>query len=343
MGRGDNQVQALQPGLPIPDDDIATLLPPPPMRAAFPTTVCGLMCHMSSSVLWDARWMVCFHCGWATLLAAAHIVGGWNDLDEFGTNAFREVGVALSLLLVHRVTLAYNHFWEARGYVSGLQIGCRQLVRSVCMATSGGPEHQELLALLRESISRRALLVFTAQRLLLEQAGKQETVEVLAPFLELELGKQSPQVVEPQAVLAWISEDVRTLLCLELLPHMLAGPSFQAIGMIDESLSRTSKMLAEFPIPYHHMLHLALLIFGLLLPLPFVTEYRWFVAMPTACSALFLYSLEYLSRRLYRAYGRDSVQEGVPLFCMAAMGAALETDCRRIRGTVGKSSTLPVG
>ena len=53
-----------------------------------------------------------------------------------------------------------------------------------------------------------------------------------------------------------------------------------------------------FPLPYQQLMAFGLLIFTLLIPVPFILDWRWYIGVPTAVATTFLFGIEYLARKL---------------------------------------------
>ena len=63
--------------------------------------------------------------------------------DLFTDASFREVGVAMSFLLIHRATVAYGLYWEGRSAIGMAGVHARNIVRMAC--TFANAEDQQLL------------------------------------------------------------------------------------------------------------------------------------------------------------------------------------------------------
>ena len=87
------------------------------------------------------------------------------------------------------------------------------------------------------------------------------------------------------------------------------------------------KLATTFPVPYAQLLNFGMLIFVIILPLPFVVDWHWYnvIGIPVFWSSVFLFSIEFLARRLFKPFSLDSASPGVPFFSMAGMGYKLQT------------------
>lgn len=255
-------------------------------------------------------------------------------VKEFSDHSFREVGVAMSFMLVHRVSGAYSHFWQARAAVGDILIQSRALVRSICTCTS----KTKLGLDVRETTARRVIMLFTLQRLKLQEASAAEKEQVLRPFIQFEccgspLRAYADRLFQlnSNAVLSSITLDVQNLLSEGVVPPPLIGSILGTVTSLDEAITATDKQLGtRFPLPYQQLLSLGMLIFLLLIPLPLVADWGWHIPIPTTFASAFLLGLESLSRRLFKSFSLNAVSSGEPFFCMNTMGFNLQGQCWNI-------------
>jgi len=95
-------------------------------------SVATATCEWSSSVLIDTLPWVLTSLVWAYMLMMLREFADWKDLDLFTDASFREVGVAMSFLLVHRATVGYGLYWEGRGAIGMAGVHARNIVRITC-------------------------------------------------------------------------------------------------------------------------------------------------------------------------------------------------------------------
>lgn len=306
--------------------------PEPPPSAKDDHSACMLFlcsaCNFSSSVIFDSKWYVLFTLCWAYFAVYLHKYQDWNDVQEFSEHAFREIGVAMSFLLIHRATVAYDIFWGGRAAAGGLAHECRALVRRVsaaCSTVSGTIAQQELAAKIRRDACRRCILIFASQRVRLEGRDAGHIDKVIAPFLEFEQTDLTPAEATPFEVMTWIDDDVCKLLTqCGCAPQLIEGVTAK-LDKLDGELASFDKLATTFPVPYEQLLNFGMLIFVIILPLPFVDDWHWYIGIPVAMSSGFLFSIEFLARRLFKPFSLDSAGPGVPFFSMAGMGYKLQT------------------
>lgn len=295
-------------------------------------------CRVSGSVLFDAKWYVVAVVVWAYLAVYLHRHHEWNDVSDFSEHAFREVGVAMSFLLVHRATVAYNIFWESRGAIGALAHECRALIRRVsCCTILCPPDKQDMAAQIREGTCRRCVLIFTAQRLKLEGAAAAEVEKVLSPFLQFEKEGTLLEEMDAFNALSWISVDV----CRLLSEGKICGPTIEGVttklDSVDGALACFDKLATKFPEPYEQLLSFGILVFVAILPLPFVDDWHWYIAIPVTASSAFLFGIEFLARRLYNPFSLNGSSPGIPFFSMRAMGFKLQADAWKTVAMIASS------
>jgi len=307
-----------------------TLLSQPDPPPAEETFCVATMFLISSSVLLDVKWYVLVINLWALFVVYLHKHQGYDDISEFSDASFREVGLAMSFLLIHRATVAYNFFWEARGAVGAITVHARDLVRKLCCYTSADRQSR-LVKHIRHACARRVVMLFTAQRLKLEKADPIDKELQLASFLPFEgIERYSDEVagVNSQAILSLINVDLSLLLSNGLIPSNCCCSIQTAVEALDAAITTTDKLHStRFPVPYAQLLSLGILIFTSLIPLPFVSGWGWHISVPVTMSTSILFGIEFLARRMFQAFSRNAVSKGHPLFCMRVMGFSLQDQC----------------
>merc|ERR1711939_643097 len=81
------------------------------------------------------------------------------------------------------------------------------------------------------------------------------------------------------------------------------------------------------PLPFRQLLSLGLIIFSALIPMPFVDDWGWYLAVPASMAGLFLFGMMFLGHRLFDAFNPNGCATGVPLIDMATMAMATQNDC----------------
>lgn len=281
---------------------------------------------MGSGVLTDVKWYVLVVNLWAYLAVYLHKDQGWHDVARFSDAAFREVGVAISFLLIHRATTAYGMFWEARGAIGLLGHHCRMVVSKVASFATLNEKNQEELTELRERMCRRTILLFTIERLQLESRDTDEVNSVLAPFLAYE---QNPDSIKTAYnVLALLADDLQQLVGYQYVAAPHSGKISENIDGCDMAVAVCDKIKGTaFPAPYEQLLDFGLICLSLILPIPFVDDWHWYIGIPVTMAVMFLFSIEFLARRLVRPFSLNAASVGVPLFDMDKMGFALQNQC----------------
>lgn len=151
--------------------------------------------------------------------------------------------------------------------------------------------------------------------------------DILAPFLACEDVDDKSQV-DPLNVLTWISQDVHLLLNEGLLPAPLACALEAELAELTRAFHTCMKLKATpVPMPFRQLLGLGLLIFALLIPIPFVNDWGWYLGLPATAAAMFLFGMGFLGVRLHDAFGINAAKIGEPLIDLAAMVFATQNDC----------------
>ena len=147
----------------------------------------------------------------------------------------------------------------------------------------------------QETLGRHCILYFSALRLKLEDADEETTKSTLGPLLALEEDKTTAL----PTLLVWISEDIHFMRVTGWIQPPEAGSIEGEISQLNAFTAVTMKVHTQpFPLPYQQLMAFGLLIFTLSIPVPFVLDWHWYIAVPTAMSTMFLFGVEYLARRL---------------------------------------------
>jgi len=257
-------------------------------------------------------------------LVIVHKVLGVEDFKRFEDSAFREVGVAMSFLLIQYVAHAYGHFWEQRGAIGTICGHAKSLCRKVCCTTEKNPA---LVQAVIRATARRSVLFFTALRLKLENADDEAVACQLERFLAFEdVAKKN--AVPPLVVLGWITQDVRLLLNEGCIAPPLVGAIEAELSALNDGFHKCMKLhTTPVPVPFRQLLSLGLIIFAILIPVPFVDDWGWYLCVPASMASLFLFGMGFLGGRLYSGYSPDGEAKGVPLIDMVTMGLATQKDC----------------
>jgi len=297
-------------------------------------SVATATCEWSSSVLIDTLPWVLTSLVWAYMLMMLREFADWKDLDLFTDASFREVGVAMSFLLVHRATVGYGLYWEGRGAIGMAGVHARNIVRITCSFAKAS-EDQELLQAMRKTLGRHCILYYSALRLKLEDADEETTKTTLQPLLAPEEDKTTAPALP--TLLGWISRDIRFMLHMGWIAPPQSGDIEAEISQLNAFTAGAMKVHTQpFPLPYQQLMAFGLLVFTLLIPVPFILDWCWYIGVPTAVATTFLFGIEYLARKLSAPFKVDAAAPGLGFFDMSAMDAALEKD---VTGLVAAAAT----
>ena len=148
---------------------------------------------------------------------------------------------------------------------------------------------------MRADLCRHVILYYSALRLKLETADD----ETIASTLEPLLAPEKDQTRTLPSLLGHISADVHFMLDMGWIKPPQSGPLEAEISQLNAMSAGAMKVYSQpFPLPYQQLMAFGLLIFTLLIPVPFLLDWRWYIGIPTAVATTFLFGIEYLARRL---------------------------------------------
>jgi len=201
-------------------------------------------------------------------------------------------------------------------------VHARNIVRITC-TFSKASEDRELLQAVIDTLGRHCILYFSALRLKLEDADEETTQSTLEPLLAAEEDKTTAL----PTLLVWISRDIHFMLSMGWIAPPQSGAIEGEISQLNAFTAGAMKVHTQpFPLPYQQLMAFGLLIFTLLIPVPFILDWRWYIGVPTAVATTFLFGIEYLARKLSVPFKVDAAAPGLGFFDMSAMDAALEKD-----------------
>ena len=235
---------------------------------------------------------------------------------------FRDVGLVVGFLILHRVTVAYQIFWEARDAIGSIVVHCKCLVRKTCTTLTSDHSPQVLRAV-RHSVARRTVLFYTLLRLKLEKADAQTTGACIALLQPHEPNNLTESKVTPQCVLQWIQQDLHLLLTLGHPVKAILSIEEQVVALIKYDACCMKLLTTSVPASYQQLQAAATLVFIILMPTPMITSWDWLIGFPTTAACGLLLGVLSLTKRLEIPFSTNR-----PFFCMATMGMALQDDVR---------------
>jgi putative membrane protein len=267
----------------------------------------------------------------ATMILAA-VVSSYHGVFfqrnvTFTAIPFTIIGLALSIFLGFRNSVAYDRFWEGRRLWGDLLIASRILARQVfSLVAPGRPDNDGDLHRLRQRMIYKAIAFAHVLR---HHLRGSDSARDVAPFLkEDERSRVLTSVNPPAAILRSLGQDLRDCLAQGLVNEPLAVNIDDTLNNFDRILAGCERIRST-PVPFSYtlLLHRTAYLYCFLLPFGLVDTAGMATPIVVGLVSYTFFGLDALGDEIEEPFG--TLSNDLPL---AALSRNIEINLREALG-----------